>query len=110
MKQYEVEVMGKYFHGRYGKEHYFGMVLSCDSCKSAESFAEELVSVMTYEEFFDRCVNSFKSDLAKNQFMNIEKWTKLEDGKLKVSFYQRCLTDKIQDDHSFTFKARVFKG
>ncbi len=110
MKDYEVEVMGLYSHGQYGKEHYFGMVLSAENCKKAESFADELLYDMTYQEFFERCFNHFRSEFAKEQFMTVEVWTRTDNGKLKIHFYKRNLTDKINDDHRFTFKARVFRG
>ena len=73
MKQYEVEVMGKYSHGCYGKEHYFGMVVSTESCKQAEMFADDILYEMTYEEFFDRCINSFKNPYARELFMTERK-------------------------------------
>lgn len=113
MKDYEVEVMGRYAHGCYGKEHYFGMVLSAENCKAAETFADDLVYDMTYQEFFERCVNHFHgehSEFVREQFMNVCVWTTHADGKMTCKYYQRSLTDKIKDDHKFTFKARVFKG
>lgn len=112
MKQYEVEVMGSKSHGIYGKERYFGLVLSSDSCKSAETFAEDIIYDMTYQEFFDRCISdNYRKSIVQTQFMNVQIWARDENGKyLTSTHYKRELTDKIGNDHEFTFKARVFKG
>ena len=110
MKQYEVEVMGRYSHGCYGKEHYFGMVVSVESCKQAEMFADDLLYEMTYEEFFERCINHFKHPYAREQFMTEEKMIPLQTGGYKFQVIKHELSDRIGDAHKFTFKARVFRG
>ena len=111
MKQYEVEIMGKYSHGRYGKERYFGMILSADSCKNAESFAEDIIFEMTFEEFFERC-NQEYSDLAKKQFMCFKTFVLIGNNELKYMEKQYSLKDKIAErvEDKFSFKARVFRG
>ena len=87
------------------------MVLSADSCKNAETFAEDIIYDMTYQEFFDRCLDKrFPTELCKKRFMNIEIWSKNEDGTNNSRYEQRNLTDKLKNDHEFTIKARVFKG
>lgn len=110
MKQYEVEVMGRYSHGRYGKERYFGLVLSAENCEAAKSFAEDIVYGMTYQEFFDRCMNdAYKKEGIQKSFMN--RWIWIEDGgKERTIFERKELDDKISQYQEFTFKARVFKG
>lgn len=112
MKQYEVEVKNWYSNGCYGKELYFGLILSAENCKSAETFAEDVLYDMTYQEFFDRCnSDNYRKQIVQNQFMNVQIWTRDENGKYLTSTrYQRELTDKIGNDKEFTFKARVFKG
>ena len=112
MKNYEVQVKNWYSNGCYGKELYFGLVLSAESCKSAETFAEDILFDMTYQEFFERCNSDvYRNPIVQNQFMNVQVWTRDESGNyLTSTHYQRTLTDKIGTDHEFTFKARVFKG
>lgn len=111
MKNYEVEVMGKYAHGCYGKEHYFGLVLSAENCKAAETFAEDILFDMTYQEFFERCVNdNYRKEIVQDSFMDGWEWTTADDGKQICKHYHRSLDDKIGNDHKFTIKARVFKG
>lgn len=111
MKNYEVEVMGRYSHGCYGKDHYFGMVLCAENCKAAETFAEDVISEMTYQEFFEMCVNdNYRKEIVQNSFMGVWEWTTHGDGTKTCKYCQRSLTDKIGADHKFTFKARVFKG
>lgn len=109
MKQYEVEVMGCFKHGIYGKERYFGLILAADSCKQAEYFADDLLYEMTYGEFFERLMTP-KCELAQKQFMEIWKNYDNGDGTYKSVRYERNKNDRIGDDHRFTFKARVFKG
>lgn len=111
MKQYEIEVKERYAHGCYGKQIYFGMVLCAENCKAAESFAEDVVYDMTYQDFFEMCVKDcYREKIVQESFMSIWEWTTHEDGKKTCKHCQRSLTDKIKDDHKFTFKARVFKG
>jgi hypothetical protein len=112
MKQYEVEIKERYSHGCYGKQTYFGLVLSADSCKNAETFAEDIIYDMTYQEFFDRCISdNYRKSIVQTQFMNVQIWTRDESGRYIIpTYYKRELTDKIKNDRKFTFKARVFKG
>lgn len=111
MKQYEVEVKGLYSHGCYGKEHYFTLVLAADSCKDAESFADDVLYGMTYQEFFNLCIRDcYQNPHVQESFMNECKRIDLPDGKCRFQYIQHELTDKIGDARSFTFKARVFKG
>ena len=111
MKNYEVEVKGRYAHGCYGKEHYFGMVLCAENGKAAESFAEDILFDMTYQEFFDRCINdNYRKEIVQDSFMEGWESTTDDEGKQVYKHYHRNLTDKIGADHKFTIKARVFKG
>ena len=57
LKQYAVEVVQRYSHGRYGKDFYFGMYVPGFSKKDAECVAIEMVSEMTFEEINNRCVD-----------------------------------------------------
>ena len=61
MKNYSVEVLSKESHGRYGKSYFFGMCVSAANKKMAESFVEELVDDMTFDEFLEWCVDDMKS-------------------------------------------------
>lgn len=60
MKNYTVEVLGKYSHGRYGKTFYFGMIVSADNKQLAQSMVEELVNDMSDEEFIEWCTEDAK--------------------------------------------------
>ena len=111
MKNYEIEVMERYSHGCYGKQVYFGLVLNAENCKAAESFAEDVIYNMTYGEFFEMCINdNYRKEIVQNSFMDGWEWITNEEGKQISKHYHRSLTDKIKDDHKFTFRARVFKG
>lgn len=111
MKQYEVEVKEKYSHGCYGKQTYFGLVLCADSCKAAETFAEDVLYDMTYEQFFESCISdNYRKKIVQNNFMIVWERIANDNGTETFKYYQRNLTDKIKNDHGFTFKARVFKG
>lgn len=111
MKDYEVEVKERYSHGCYGKPLYFSMVLHDNSCKSAESFAEDIIYNMTYEEFFNMCIDdNYSKEIVQKSFMRIWVHDLDENGKIVWKYFNRSLTDKIGNDHQFTFKARVFRG
>ena len=56
-KQYAVEVLERYQHGRYGKRFYFGMYLPGFSKKDAESVGIETLAGMTFDEINSRCVD-----------------------------------------------------
>ena len=56
-KQYAVEVLEKYQHGRYGKRFYFGMYLPGFSKKDAEEVGFEELAGMTWKEINERCVD-----------------------------------------------------
>ena len=55
-KQYAVEVIERYQHGRNGKEFYFGMYLPGFSKKDAEEVGIETLAAMTFEEINGRCI------------------------------------------------------
>jgi hypothetical protein len=111
MKNYEVEIKERYSHGCYGKETFFGLILSADSCKEAETFAEDILYDMTYQEFFERCHDKrFPTECCKRQYMFVERRIRNEDGTFSYKYEQKNLTDKLGSDHTFTIKARIFKG
>lgn len=56
-KQYAVEVLEKYQHGRYGKEFYFGLYVPGFSKADAEAVAMETLASMTFEEIDTRCID-----------------------------------------------------
>ena len=53
MKQYEVEVMAKNSHGRYGKEKYTCWCLGHTSKAGAEDFALDIISGKTWKEVIE---------------------------------------------------------
>ena len=55
-KQYAVEVVQRFAHGRYGKEFYFGMYLHGFSKKDAEEVGIETIAAMTFNEINTRCI------------------------------------------------------
>ena len=55
-KQYAVEVLEKYQHGKYGKTFYFGMYLPGFSKKDAENVGIEELAGMSFDEINSRCV------------------------------------------------------
>lgn len=57
-KQYAVEVIQRYSHGRYGKDFYFGMYIPGFSKKDAEEVGMETLAGMTFDEINSRCVNN----------------------------------------------------
>lgn len=56
-KQYAVEVIQRYSHGRYGKDFYFGLYLPGFSKKDAEEVGIETIAAMTFDEINKRCVD-----------------------------------------------------
>lgn len=61
IKQYDVEVLGKYSHGRDGKNYYYGMGLAAYSKSGAENFAFDILSEMTFEEIANSCLDGWRS-------------------------------------------------
>lgn len=59
-RQYAVELLEKYQHGRYAKEFYFGMYVPGFSKKDAEEVALETVSQMSLNEIKSRVVDRAK--------------------------------------------------
>lgn len=57
-RQYAVEVLQRYSHGRYGKDFYFGMYLPGFSKKDAEEVGMETLASMTFAEINSRCVDN----------------------------------------------------
>ena len=51
MKQYQVEVLGKYSHGQYGKPYFTSWVLGHSSKDGAKDFAFEILAGKTWAEF-----------------------------------------------------------
>ncbi len=101
MKQYEIEVYERYSHGVYGKKQYtnLSMILAADTKEQVISFAEDIISQMTYGEVFGE-----KSHYSPRFIPN-------GDGTEKAYF--PIATDKIGIEvacGSFTIKARVYKG
>lgn len=105
-KQYEVEVYEKYSHGCWGKQHYFGWVLSSDKIANAESFALEILAGMTPNEICKESDGRLKYD----PFI-WHTFEPTEDGK-----YRYVVLDPDKPigyemaEKRFTVKARVFRG
>jgi len=59
-RQYAVEVLSKYSHGKYGKTFYFGFYLYGFSKTDAENVAAETLAEMTFPEISKRCVDCGK--------------------------------------------------
>lgn len=57
LKQYAVEVLEKYQHGKYGKTYYFGLYLCGFNKKDAEEVGIETLAAMSFDEIKQRCVN-----------------------------------------------------
>ena len=57
-KQYAVEVLQRYSHGRYGKDFYFGMYLPAFNKKDAEEVGIETLAGMTWNEINSRCIDN----------------------------------------------------
>lgn len=57
-RQYAVEVIQRYSHGRYGKDYYFGMYLPGFSKKDAEEVGIETLAAMSFDEIDKRCIDT----------------------------------------------------
>lgn len=108
MKQYEVEVYEKHSHGVWGKQHYFGMVLSSNNIANAESFALDILAGMTPNEVRERSDGRFFIC----SISGLRSWVPVGDG-----VHHKCVRldlDKPfgyeEAEKRFTVKARVFKG
>ncbi len=103
-RQYEVEVYEKHSHGCWGKQHYFGWVLSSDKKENAISFAYDILAGMTPSEIV-------KEANGKAITPSWHTWERQEDGTLR---YKKLDSNnpvgyEFAEDH-FTVKARLFKG
>ena len=105
-RQYEVEVYERYSHGCYGKQHYFGWILSSDKKANAESFAFEILAGMTPNELMKESDGKIRVDIC-----GWHTWESLGNGKVR---YVKLDNDKpigYEDaEKRFTVKARLFKG
>ncbi len=104
-KQYEVEVYEKHSHGKWGKMHYFGWVLSSDTIANAESFALDILAGMTPLEIAKE---------ADGKNLGIEYWHTFERQENGTLRYVKVDPNKPLGyegaESHFTVKARVFKG
>lgn len=62
-RQYEVEVYEGYSHGCWGKQHYFGWILSSDKKANAESFALDILAGMTPNELMKESDGKVRVDV-----------------------------------------------
>lgn len=106
MKLYKVDIKDNYSRGRYGKEVYFAVTVHAKSKKAAESSAKEILSTMSYGDFFSRCTDdAYRTEKMQRFFMAaVERIER--DGRTEVKYIPRCLEDKIAADHKFTVKAK----
>lgn len=56
-RQYAVEVIERWGHGKYGKRFYFGMYIPGFSKKDAEAVGIETLAGMSFDEIKSRCVD-----------------------------------------------------
>ena len=59
-KQYAVEVIERWAHGRYGKDFYFGLYVPGFNKKDAEEVAIETLAGMSFNEIKSRCVDQHR--------------------------------------------------
>lgn len=106
-KQYEVEVYESTSHGHYGKQHYFGWVLSSDKVENAKSFALDILAGMTPNEIRKESDGRFYIC----NVCGLHSWVPTGDGHFK---YVKLDLDKPigyeEAKKRFTIKARVFRG
>lgn len=89
MREYNVEILGKYSHGVYGKEFFFGMYLCGFSKADVSGIAMEILANMTLGEFKDRC--PMKSHWFILHYGSCLDWdTKLGYGLVNESFSVRA--------------------
>lgn len=103
-KQYEVEIYEKHSHGHWGKQHYFGWVLSSDKVANAESFALDILAGMTPNEVVKESDGRFI-------LCGLHTMKKQEDGSYKyakLDLDEPFGYEEVQE--RFTVKARVFRG
>lgn len=60
-RQYAVEVLERFQHGKYGKDFYFGLYVPGYNKKDAEQVAFETVAGMTFNEIKERTRDQVKS-------------------------------------------------
>lgn len=106
-RQYEVEIYEKTSHGHFGKQHYFGWVLSSDKKENAISFALDILAGMTPNEVRKESDGRFYIC----NVCGLHTFVPSEDGKFK---YVKLDLDKPfgyeEAERRFTVKARLFKG
>jgi hypothetical protein len=106
-KQYEVEVYEKCRHGKYGKQHYFGWVLSSDKKENAISFALDILAGMTPNEVRKESDGRFYIC----GVCGLHTFIPTEDGGYK---YASLDLDKPfgyeEVERRFSVKARLFRG
>lgn len=105
-KQYEVEIHEKHSHGHWGKEHYFGWVLSSDKVANAESFALDILAGMTPRELHNESEGKIRLEpYVWHTFVPLgngySKYVELDYDK-PIGYEEA--------ESRFTIKARVFRG
>jgi hypothetical protein len=105
-KQYEVEIYASDSHGCWGKQHYFGWVISSDKIANAESFALDILAGMTPNEINKEADGKFFHGITK-----LYGFVPNGDGTFR---YVPLDNDKPigykEAERRFTVKARVFRG
>ena len=106
-KQYEIEVYSNASHGCWGKQHYFGLVLSSNTVANAESFALDILAGMTPNEVKKESEGRFYIC----EVCGLHSWVPTEDGGLKrVKLDLDKPFGYEEAEKRFTVKARVFRG
>jgi hypothetical protein len=105
-KQYELEIYNYYSNGRYGKQHYFGWVLSSNNRANAESFALDILAGMTPNEINKEADGKFILGST-----HLHKFVPNGDGTFR---YVELDNDEPigyeEAERRFTVKARVLRG
>ena len=105
-KQYEVEIYEANNHGCWGKQHYFGWVLSSDKIANAESFALDILAGMTPNELCKESDGRLPCDT-----YIWHTWEPLGDGKHRYVVMDMDTPIGYEEAAKrFTVKARVFRG
>lgn len=96
---------GAYSHGRYGKTHYFGWILSADKKENAEAFALEILAGMTPNEIYKESDEKFFIDCG------LYKYVHTGDGIYKSVAIEKDKPLGYEEvERRFTVKARLLRG
>lgn len=98
-RQYAVEVLEKWQHGKYGKRFYFGLYVPGFNKADAEAVAEEVVAGMNFYELNSRCVDPEKD----------KPWTVWHEAEQKRRNGENAPIGFDFTGKFFTFKAYIEK-